>query len=78
MNRYKSKKARRDFGDEKFFLINIYRIPYRLLKMLMNQDKYEFLFWQKPTGFVYNIDLASNKRHDWMKVTWKNRTNINW
>ena len=77
MNVFKRKRACEDFFGAKAFFINIYSIPYALFKMLMNQDKYEFCFWQKPTGFLYNIDLSSSKWHDW-KFPLKNRKNINW
>lgn len=74
-NRYRKKKACQDFGGHKFFYINIYAIPYDLFKMVRNQNKYEFLFWQKPSGFVFNIDPAGGY-HTWQtplkqkKIDW--------
>ena len=43
--------------------------------MVRNQNKYEFLFWQKPSGFVFNIDPAGGY-HAWQtplkqkKIDW--------
>lgn len=55
MERYKRKRAIKYFDNKKFFLINIYRLPYLLFKMLKDNEKnYKFLFWQYPKGFKYN------------------------
>lgn len=55
MNRYKHKKACKDFFGVKAFFINIYSIPYALFSLLMYQDKYNFRFLQKATGFKFEI-----------------------
>lgn len=62
MNLYKRKHAIRDYDDAKGYFLNIYRLDYKLFEMLQWQDEYEFIFYQKPSRFIYTFKQVKNDK----------------
>ena len=56
LNLFKHKKAKQDFGGQKAFFINVYRIPYKVFDIFLYQDKYEARFIQYARGFEFTCD----------------------